>query len=500
LRFAAAFAPSQDRRDRFFSTTPTSLGWAIAPLVAAVDQGEMPGWSYAPTILDPLRVGPLTERVTNAYLQDEAPDVLLVSSTYDSHSEARRIAAGGRAANPDLLVIYGGPHVDEVTVPQVLQKMPQVFPFAEPDCPFDILVAGDGEMILIGLLRLLESSGSRTRLLDLLGSGQADLRSAPGRWRLYTATGGPVPVVAAATAMDLTRLPAMPRKLFGGDMDLYGFSCFYEEEAGQRRLLPSTSTLLHRGCAAHCTFCSERGGYEERSLTQVAAELQMLAGTGYRGVFFDDSTLSDQQMPGVVPALRDAGLRYGSLNRFDKLQDSADVRLLADAGFVYQYCSIEQLDDTVLRGVGKGQAVAQIRQSATLLDDHGISLGVSLLFGLPHETEESVLATLDFVAVLASRGLLSCVSMSLFAFHPNTPATLLGRDGRKVHQRIRFDCPPPNMGSPWSAFEEGQWWHREEVTPEWVEWILQAAEERVAPLLVRNMSKQGVPHDPAAAV
>src|SRR3990167_3900620 len=143
MKLMTIFAPSQDVRDRFFSTTPTSLGWALAPLIAEIDSGNLPGVKYTSRIFDPLRIQPGTWEEYQTLLESERPDALLISGTYDSHFTATRLATMTRQFNPEVLVIYGGPHVDEVTIRNVIAVMPQTYPFNEAECPFDILVKGD---------------------------------------------------------------------------------------------------------------------------------------------------------------------------------------------------------------------------------------------------------------------------------------------------------------------------------------------------------------------
>jgi len=285
----------------------------------------------------------------------------------------------------------------------------------------------------------------------------------------------------------------MPRKLFGYDLDLYGFSCFRGELGdGSTILLPSTSTMLHRGCRSFCIFCSERGGYLARRPDHIAAELDELVKAGIKGVFFDDSTLGDHEgFDELLSCLQSFPLQYGSLNRFDVLSNPRFVEKLAEAGFVYQYCAIEQFDSTVLKQNAKGQDLDAIQRGVANLTAAGIQLGTSLLFGLRGETKDSINTTLDFVAALNKLGILSCVSMSLYSYHPNTPLTLGTKEGRATHGLLRYDCEPPNKGEPWNSFEEGQWFHPSWLTEERVNAIRLLAEERIGSKLVRNMKKDG---------
>lgn len=497
MKILVAFAPSQDTKDRFFSTTPTSLGWALAPLIKEIDQGNLPSMFYYQKIFDPLRIHAGIWDEFTALLKVEKPDILILSSTYDSHYSAIRLSVLAKRFNPGILVIYGGPHVDEVTSKEVIAAMPQIYPFNEPNCPFDILIKGDGELILLHLIRELSDRKTAKEFIEYLRTTKARMSIAcvPGNFEVHVKTSETTTHVLSSSGLnlDLSALPFIPRKLFGNNLDIYGFSCFRQQDKdGGTILLPSVSTMLHRGCRSFCIFCSERGGYLSRNLEHIASELDGLVKSGIKGVFFDDSTLGDHEdLDELLACLQMFPLQYASLNRFDTLQDPLLVQKLAESGFVYQYCSIEQFDRHVLKNNGKGQSIEAIRRGVKNLADNGIQLGVSLLFGLQGETEDSVNTTLDFVAEIDKLGILSCVSLSLYSYHPNTPLTLGKKEGKSVHPLLSFNREPPNQGYPWNCFEEGQWFHPPWLSVKWVEYILSVAEERIGHKLVRNMEKDG---------
>lgn len=497
MKILASFAPSQDEKDRFFSTTPTSMGWVLAPLIAEIDNGNLPGVEYYPKIYNPLRIHQTIWEEFRALLEQEQPDILLLSSTYDSHFSAVRLATLAKQFNPEILVVYGGPHIDEVTSQQVIAVMPQVYPFNEPVCPFDILVSGDGEMVL---LRLVQEFIYRKMVVDLINylntqDARASFACIPGTFEVHVRTKDThISIISdSGLPLDLSQLPLIPRKLFGYDLDLYGFSCFRERRDGSTMtLLPSTSTMLHRGCRRLCIFCSERGGYRARRLDHISMELDELVKAGIKGVFFDDSTFGDHEgFDDLLACLRNFPLQYGSLNRFDALTDPRFVEKLAESGFVYQYCAIEQFDSVVLKQNAKGQGLEAIRRGVANLTANGIQIGTSLLFGLRGETEDSINTTLDFVAALDKLSSLSCVSMSLYSYHPNTPLTLGTKEGKLMHSLLHFDQEPPNKGKPWNLFEEGQWFHPSWLTVERVAYIYQQAQALVRSKLVRNMTKDG---------
>jgi radical SAM superfamily enzyme YgiQ (UPF0313 family) len=499
MKVLAAFAPSQDTKDKFFTTAPTSLGWAIALLVHDIDLGIIENVEYVPKIFDPLREDENTWSQYQALLSRELPDVIILSSTYDSHFSAVRMARLAKKHNSEIIVIYGGPHVKEATNLLVVKNMPQIYPFNEAYSPFDFLIDGDGEYIL---RQLVMDAAKYKNLSDLIKYLESDLGKPkylelPGKARVHFKKSD-LSIEILSTSMqplNLHKLPSMPRKMFGEKMSLYGFSCFTEiNENGEKILLPSTSTMLHRGCKAGCIYCSERGGFNQRSIDSILQELYDLKKQGYKGVFFDDSTLGDHEgFETLLLEMGEVGLKYGSLNRFDKLQDLAYVDSLSKAGFVYQYCSIEQFDNSVLKSNAKGQGVSQIEAGINNLEKAGIDLGVSLLFGLRSETKDSIYKTLEYTAKKVQKRVISCASMSLYTYHPNTPLTLRLPEGKAMHKVLRYDCEPPNLGTPWNNFEEGQWYHPSWVTEEKVQWISDLSNQIISSKLVRNMKKDGSP-------
>lgn len=500
-RILTAMAPTSDEADRYFSTTATSVLWAFALLINDIDKGLFPRVNYVPRLYDPLRVKEKTWENFKSELEGEKPNVLALASTYDSHHNARTMCHIAKQMNPDLITIYGGPHIKEVAKDIVVQRIPQIYPFNEANPPLDFLVEGDGEFVLRELVSDIENyRGNLTDLKNFLGSdeGRQKYSKLPGKSRVHfkDRDNQVVKISTSNKPLRLSELPTMPRHLVDKNpLDLYGFSCFYERGAnGQTVLLPSTSTLLHRGCQSGCYFCSERGGFNQRSVNHIVGELEDLQAKGIKGVFFDDSTVGDHRgfYDRLLPALQELGIQYASLNRFDKLQNPENVYKMRKAGWVYQYCSIEHLSDEVLKMSNKRQGIKEIETGISNMERIDMKLGVSLLFGLRRETENSIRRTLEFTAKYVDSGLISCVSMSLLSFHPGTPQTLVTPEGTSIHSKMRFDMDAPLTGEPWDQFEEGRWYHPEWVTEDRVRFISELANSLMGYKLVRNMRKDGV--------
>lgn len=483
------FAPTPDPKDRFFSTSPTSLELAATLAINAMDRGDI-AMNYVPEIFHPENFrGSETIRQLQENIRMYGVGVLCLSSTYDSHFVATQLFQAAREVNPDILTIYGGPHVDEVHEPRVEATMPQLGIFPRHRGRIDIAVAGDGEQALSQLLLDYANASGREELLAQLPNKRNEYGYLPGMAKISCQPLGatePQIILTSGRPMDLDSLPIRRRDLTGGKHD-HGFSCFTSAEG---TLLKSTSTLTHRGCCGHCVFCSEALPYQHRSVDNILEEVNFLKEQGYEGIFFDDSTLHDHlDFWALVSRLKETGLQFGALTRFDKLQNPEEVRRLREAGFVYLYCAIEQAQDEALHGMGKNTSLQEIEQGIELLAQNDIKLGVSLLFGLPMETLQSVTATVDYAAKKCAEGKISYVSMSMLTYHART-AIVNGKEARNIREQLSFDGVHPHPPQwPWVAFEEGCGPHPAHVTEAYADKIATMANEKMGLWLVRNMGK-----------
>ena len=133
--------PSQDSSDRFFGW-PTSLLYAIAPTIQAINEGKI-NLTYVQKIFEPIWYieGVNSEGIKNnlhELLEKERVDIICASATYDSLYPTLQLFAKAKKVNPHLTTILGGPHFDEVHNIKLndVQRTPHLIDFG---------IAGDGE-------------------------------------------------------------------------------------------------------------------------------------------------------------------------------------------------------------------------------------------------------------------------------------------------------------------------------------------------------------------
>jgi len=82
--------------------------------------------------------------------------------------------------------------------------------------------------------------------------------------------------------------------------------------------------------------------------------------------------------------------------------DRDRVTALAGAGMTRASIGIQDFDERVQNAIGRQQSYPQTKECVALLRDAGISsLNTDIVYGLPHQTSESVLKSLDLVLSLA---------------------------------------------------------------------------------------------------
>ena len=450
---------SQDPSDRFFGW-PTSLLYAIAPTIEAIKEGKLL-LDYVPQIFDPIWYveGVNSEDIKRKFQEEiESVDIICASATYDSLYPTVQLFSEAKKQNPRTITILGGPHFDEThnTILNDVNLNPQIIDFG---------IAGDGEDALKALLEII----AKESLSDFNPSnlpGEAWIYSTKGRYE------------TSRKPINLDELPFMPIELVDEFRHKHDFDIFSDESG----ILPTIQMIAQRGCRYSCNFCSERKDLaypNARSIDSILEEIELRKQQGFKAIFFDDSTLG--LYPNIVELLKElekTGMTFGSLNRFNHLTNQKIVEEYRKAGFKYVYCAIEQFDDNALKEMKKAQKVKQIAQSMEVLSQNGFIVGVSLLYGLPYESEDTITATLDFTQEWVERGVIRLISESLLSYHLATPI------GKNKH--LNFNRTPPNLGFPFNRFEEGQWYHSNHVTAPYLEKILEKSEARFKNQMIRN--------------
>ena len=290
-----------------------------------------------------------------ATLREWAADVYALSFTSYGQPLAYRLMRAVKTHFPSVKVVAGGAHAS-----------------AEPEhvlrhTPVDVVVVGEGEQTFLELLRTL-------------GNWPAALPSISG---LVYRDGGHIRRTAERTLIDDLDSVPMPAWDLVNQRDYVGVSF--------SKGTPNTEMIITRGCPYRCTFCANpvfRGTgprYRKRSPGDIAREVELLYGMGYREIFFHSDELNVQhrwcvEVCQALAALKHSDLSFQTNLRVAPMSEEF-AYWLKQANFWMVRIGIESANMRVLTGIKKRMSLEQTEHACGLLAEHGIKVwGYFLLF------------------------------------------------------------------------------------------------------------------------
>ncbi|MDH3231849.1 MAG: B12-binding domain-containing radical SAM protein, partial [Alphaproteobacteria bacterium] len=318
------------------------------------------------------------------------PDFAGIYSTTFGWPAAARTAADIKALDPAIWTCVGGP-----------------YPTAAPDAcladgrgTIDAVVVGEGEQTVVEILDRLESGRDLTGVAGVIArQGGGILRNPPR------------PLID-----DLDALPFPSRELLGDR------SRYIPAPATYRRK-PVAIVTTSRGCDRRCLFCFQMDrertggirGVRYRSIDNVLEEIELCLREGYREIkFIDDSLAADlDRAMRLTAEIRRRRLDFTWFASVCANQaDTALFRAMKDAGCWAVLIGGESGVQKNLNTIRKGATLDQIRGAVAAAKAAGLRVTVPFMFGIPGETFDDALATIDFAVSL---------NPDLANFHAITP-------------------------------------------------------------------------------
>jgi len=287
------------------------------------------------------------------------------------------------------------------TAADVRRRLPDVFLCAGGPYP-----TGEGERCLRNPEALAfdaaivgEAERTAVELLERLRAGQG-LRGVAG---LVHREGGRVVVEPPrAPPQDLDALPFPDRSLLGN-------ANRYLPPPATYRRKPVAVVLTSRGCNRRCIYCFQldrerRHGARYRSVENVLQEIELCLAQGFREIKFIDDTFA-QDRERALRLAREIKRRRLDFTWFaSACVNQVDPELLAvfrEAGCWAILFGVESGVERNLRTIRKGITLAQARSAVSAAKQAGLRVQTTFMFGIPGETWEDGLRTIDFACELA---------------------------------------------------------------------------------------------------
>ena len=337
----------------------------------------------------------LSENELLCNLVEYSPEFVGIYSTTFGWNKAVRTAKKVKSINPDIFVTVGGPF------PIAKQKKC----LQESGEYIDAVVTGEGEITVTELVDRLNSGKSLRGLLGIIFKEDNKIIE-----------NMPRPLIE-----ELDDLPLPARELLG-NLDNY------TPPPATYRRKPVAVMITARGCNRRCIFCSQIDkerksgvrGIRYRSVANVLEEIRTCLKQGYREIKFIDDTFAadyDRAME-LTNAIKEEGLDFtwfasACVNQVDETL----LREMKDAGCWAVLFGAESGVQKNLNTLKKGITLDATRKAVKTAKKVGLRVSTPFLFGIPGETYEDALKTIDF-AIELNPDLANFHSLTAF---PGTP-------------------------------------------------------------------------------
>lgn len=209
---------------------------------------------------------------------------------------------------------------------------------------------------------------------------------------------------------DLDALPFPARHLL---LNLKGY---YLEDLGL--------IMGSRGCPYQCTYCASSAMWKRkvryRSAENILEEIKYVMSTfgSNQFTFEDDSfTVNKNLVLEFCERLQCSNLRvtWSAITRINLLTPEL-VSVMKKAGCNHLRVGIESGSEKILRDTQKGLTLTEIREGAKLLKRQKMYWSAYFMVGLPSETEEDIMSTLDLLDEIQP----DYATISIFTPYPGT--------------------------------------------------------------------------------
>ena len=355
----------------------------------------------------------IEETVEQALRND--PHVVGITCTTPLYHQAVSIVSRIKELSPQTVVVMGGPHVS--ALPQATLKTSQT----------DFVCIGEGEESMPAIINCVTNDGDPGGIVGIAfnwSDYQGMTMERRNKIKQVRAT--------HALPVDLNRIPIPARELF--EHQLY---CDYSR--GKEG--PQTGAMFSRGCPGKCAFCGAADTIVRwRDVENVLDELEIIERKlGIKNLFVMDDTYTVQRK-------RVLAISNGIVERGIKLDISVQLRLdqidqeVCDAmyasGVRYVHPGIESGNEMIIKAIGKGlrESKENMRRKIRLLQKYDWVVRCSFVFGMPGETEDQILETIEFAAELGADE----NAFSLLVPYPDSPLWTYAKAQGQVRDDMDF--------------------------------------------------------------
>ena len=331
--------------------------------------------------------------------EEISPDVVGIMSLSAHARSSYWTAEAIKNADKNITVVIGGPHAS--VSPKSCLSNENV----------DFVVMGEGEYTFLELVKTIEKGTFDSSILKSIdGIG-------------FRENNGIIINKPRETIKNLDELPFPARHLLPMEKYFEAAKSLQTSRATSKR---SITMITSRGCPFNCIFCSINltmgRMWRARSSENIIGEIeQLIKDYDVEEIFFEDDNMSldKKRMENICNLIikKKITISWYAPNglRADTLDEDL-LRKMKEAGCKKIYVAPESGNQEVVNKiVGKNLDLKKVEEVVAACKKVGIGVGCYFVIGLPGETNENMMQTIEFGRKLRSLGATSC---SFFIANP----------------------------------------------------------------------------------
>lgn len=330
------------------------------------------------------------------------PDIVGVAVMTPKAASAFTVASMAKKYHKDCAVVFGGPHAT-LKAGEILKNTGDV----------DFVVSGEGEVALLELVNTLQRKYNNFSAIHGLSYRRGDR------------------IIHNSTRSFIDNLDVLP---FPDRERFLGMDTYTSEDMG---LLMGS-----RGCPYSCSYCATQIWTRKvryRSLGNILEEIKYVHQRyGARQFTFkDDSfTVNRKRVLEFCDALLDDGIKINwDCNTRADLVDLELLKTMKRAGCNSIKVGIESGSERILKLMDKGITLERIKEAARLFRVVGIHWTAYFMMGIPTETREDVLETVDLLYTIKP----GFASIGVYEPFPGTKLFEVGVEHGLVKREMSYE-------------------------------------------------------------
>ncbi|MBS3097305.1 cobalamin-dependent protein [Candidatus Woesearchaeota archaeon] len=324
------------------------------------------------TIID-MEAELLTKEQLEKRIGEIKPAVVGITSTTPIHHKADELFGFIKRIDKNIVTIAGGPHPTSIPNKTL-----------EENKDIDIVIVGEGEKTVIELADKIEKNEDVSAVDGIFYRKGEEIKKTKPRELIQ----------------DLDWLPFPARHLLKQEIYVWGVP--------KKGIIQVTPIETTRGCPFKCSFCSQivvfGNKIRERSVDNVIEEIKEIRDK-YKIthlVFYDDTLgLNRKRTMELCDRIinEKIDITFEGMTRVNCIDEELIIKM-KQAGLNRLSFGVESGNQDILNAIKKGINLQQIRDAYRLVDKHGIETRMSIIFGLPFETKETIKKTIKFMKSL----------------------------------------------------------------------------------------------------